>query len=95
MLTALVVGVHLLGVRRIVVIAHTRCAMSSHTEAELREAVGRSSGQDASWADFDVMPNQEQALREDAARVRAHPLIPDDVAVGVFGTTSTPAGLNS
>ena len=83
-LTALVIGVHLLGVRRILVVAHTRCAMASHTEAELREAVGRSSGQDASWAAFDVIPDQEQALREDVARVRAHPLIADDVVVGGF-----------
>src|SRR5690625_2910332 len=35
-LVALVLGVNLLGVNRIVVIPHTRCAMAIATEAELR-----------------------------------------------------------
>ena len=34
-LEALVIGVHLLGVDRILVVPHTRCAMASATEAEL------------------------------------------------------------
>ena len=46
-LEALVLGVHLLGVERILVIPHTRCAMASNTEQELREKVGASAGQDA------------------------------------------------
>ena len=48
-LEALVLGVHLLGVDRILVVPHTRCAMASNTEDELRERVGASAGQDASW----------------------------------------------
>ena len=83
-LAALVLGVHLLGVRRILVVPHTRCAMASYTEAELRAAVSRSSGQDAGQATFNVVPDQEQALQEDVARVRTHPLIPAEVAVGGF-----------
>jgi carbonic anhydrase len=35
-LEALVLGVHLLGVNRVLVIPHTRCAMASSSEAELR-----------------------------------------------------------
>ena len=83
-LTALLLGVHLLGVRRVLVIAHTHCAVASSTEAELREAVSRSSGLDASSVAFKVVTDQVQALRDDVARVRAHPLIPDEVAVGGF-----------
>jgi len=83
-LEALVLGVHLLNVRRILVVPHTRCAMASKTEAEMREAVSRASGQDASWAAFSVVSDQEAALRDDVARVQAHPLIPDSVAVGGF-----------
>ena len=48
-LEALVLGVHLLQVERILVIPHTRCAMASATLDELRERVGESAGQDASW----------------------------------------------
>ena len=54
-LEALVLGVHLLNVDRILVVPHTRCAMASNTEAELRERVGASAGQDASWQSFHVV----------------------------------------
>ena len=83
-LEALVLGVHLLNVERVLVIPHTRCAMASNTEAELRERVGASAGQDASWQAFHVVEDQVAALAEDVARVRSHPLIPDTVKVGGF-----------
>jgi len=83
-LKALVLGVSLLGVERILVVPHTRCAMASATETDLRERVGKASGQDASWETFGAIEDQEAALRDDVARVRAHPLIPDSVAVGGF-----------
>ncbi|MGZ4445709.1 MAG: beta-class carbonic anhydrase [Nocardioides sp.] len=83
-LEALVLGAHLLGVRRILVIPHTRCAMTANTEAELREKVGASAGQDASWAEFHVVEDQLASLEEDVRKVQAHPLIPDSVLVGGF-----------
>src|SRR5687767_727953 len=76
-LEALVLGVHLLGVRRILVIPHTRCAMAMNTEAELRRRIGESSGLDASWQRFGVVADQRDALRRDVAAVRTHPLIKD------------------
>jgi len=81
---ALVLGVHLLNVERILVVPHTRCAVASSTEAELRERVAASSGQDASWQPFHVIADQEAALREDVQKVRSHPLVPDTVEVGGF-----------
>jgi carbonic anhydrase len=83
-LEALVLGVHLLGVERILVIPHTRCAMASATQDELRARVGQSAGQDASWQTFGVVEDQEAALQDDVRMVRSHPLIPDTVAVGGF-----------
>jgi carbonic anhydrase len=83
-LEALVLGTHLLNVNRILVIPHTRCAMSSSSEAELHTKVSESAGQDSSWQFFHVVTDQEQALRQDLATVRSHPLIPDSVAVGGF-----------
>ena len=83
-LEALVLGVHLLGVKRILVVPHTRCAMASHSEQELRERVGASAGQDASWQGFHVVHDQRAALLADVRAVRSHPLIPDTVAVGGF-----------
>jgi Carbonic anhydrase len=83
-LEALVLGVHLLNVDRILVMPHTRCAMSSHSEAEMRAMVSEHSGQDASWQSFSVVSDQLAALADDVHIVRSHPLIPDTVAVGGF-----------
>jgi carbonic anhydrase len=83
-LEALVLGVHLLGVRRVLVIPHTRCAMTSSSEAELREKVGTSAGLDATWQRFHVVEDQLACLEEDVRKVRSHPLVPDTVAVGGF-----------
>lgn len=83
-LEALVLGAHLLNVDRILVVPHTRCAVASNTEAELRERVSASAGQDASWQPFHVVADQVAALTEDVHKVRSHPLVPDSVLVGGF-----------
>jgi carbonic anhydrase len=83
-LEALVLGVHLLGVERVLVVPHTRCAMASATERELRARVGESAGVDASWQRFGVVHDQVDALRQDVAAVRTHPLIGDRAVVGGF-----------
>jgi carbonic anhydrase len=83
-LEAMVLAVHLLGVERVLIIPHTRCAMASSTEQELREKIGASAGQDASWQQFHVVEDQLAALEEDVQKVRSHPLIPDSVRVGGF-----------
>ncbi len=83
-LEALVLGVHLLGVNRILVIPHTRCAMTLNTEQELRERVSESAGVDASWAEFHVVDDQIATLEVDVRKLQSHPLIPDSVLVGGF-----------
>ena len=83
-LEALVLGVHLLGVERILIVPHTRCAMTSSTEEELQERVSASAGVDASGQRFHVVADQLAALTEDVDRVRSHPLIPGRVKVGGF-----------
>jgi carbonic anhydrase len=83
-LEALVLGVHLLNVKRVLVVPHTRCAMTANTEEQLQERIGASAGQDASWHRFHVVEDQRAALEQDVRKVRSHPLIPDEVAVGGF-----------
>lgn len=83
-LEALVLCVHLLGVDRILVIPHTRCAMTSNTEAELQEKIGAATDQDVTWQRFHVISDQVASLDEDVRRVRSHPLIPAAVEVGGF-----------
>jgi carbonic anhydrase len=81
---ALVLGVHLLNVNRILVVPHTRCAMASSTLEQVRERVAASAGQDVSWQPFGMVADQKAALRDDVLKVRSHPLIPESVAVGGF-----------
>jgi carbonic anhydrase len=83
-LVALVLGVTLLKVDRVLIIEHTRCAMASSTEDELRRRVGSEAGTDASWMSLGVIDDQIAAVRDDVAKVKAHPLIGDHVAVGGF-----------
>jgi carbonic anhydrase len=81
---ALILAVHVLGVDRILIVPHTRCAVALNTESELQELVGESAGQDASGQRFSVVTDQLQALFDDVSAVRSHPLIPVSVAVGGF-----------
>jgi carbonic anhydrase len=81
---ALVLGVHLLQVDRILVIPHTSCAMTKFTEAELQAKVSASAGVDASWHAFHPIADQIAALKQDVQKVRSHPLIPETVKVGGF-----------
>jgi len=81
---ALVLGVTLLKVDRVLVIEHTRCAMASASEEELRARVGSEAGTDASWMSLGVIDDQISAIRHDVAKVRSHPLIGDHVDVGGF-----------
>jgi carbonic anhydrase len=81
---ALVLAVHLLNVNRILIVPHTRCAVASSTEQELRERVSASAGTDATWQPIHVISDQAAALEEDVRKVRTHPLVPESVEVGGF-----------
>ena len=83
-LEALVLGVHLLQVDRILVVPHTRCAVASNTADQLREKVGESAGLDASWQEFLVVDDQLATLKDDVHKVQSHPLIGDRALVGGF-----------
>ncbi len=83
-LLALVLGVNLLGVNRILVVEHTRCAMATDSVAAIRNRLSGASGKDASWMSIDVISDQSASIRDDVVKVRAHPLIDDSVAVGGF-----------
>lgn len=83
-LEALVLAVHLLGVRRVLVVPHTRCAMALNTQAELQRRISELTGQDATWHPFHTIEDQVASLAHDVRKVTSHPLIPDSVAVGGF-----------
>ena len=83
-LESLVIAVHVLAVRRIMVVGHTRCAMASNTTQQIRENIEASAGQDASWLTFSAIPDQLESLADDVQKLRTHPLVPEDVIVGGF-----------
>lgn len=83
-LEALVLGAHILGVERILIVPHTRCTMASFSEGELQAKVSESAGDDASWQSFGAIDDPLAALARDVERVRAHPLIPETAAIGGF-----------
>lgn len=83
-LVALVLGVHLLGVDRILVVQHTRCAMASTSESELRRQLSDSSGEDASWMSLGVITDQVASIEDEVAKARAHPLISSSIEVAGF-----------
>jgi carbonic anhydrase len=83
-MTGLVLGVQLLGVRRIMIIPHTRCAMAAMSEDDLRTKVETAAGKPAGYLPIHVIPDQLEALRHDVTAVRDHPLIGDDILVGGF-----------
>lgn len=83
-LAGIVLGVDLLDVDRVLVIEHTRCAMGSSTEEQMRASLAASTGQDTAWLTLGMISDQRAAVVEDLARIRSHPLIPPSVRVGGF-----------
>lgn len=83
-LVALVLGATLLQVKRVLIVQHTRCAMASSTEDELKQRVGDSAGVDASWMTLGAITDQSSTIKADVLRVQTHPLISDDILVGGF-----------
>jgi len=82
-LTALVVARHLLDVDRLMVVGHTRCAMSSGPEASIHAAIAARGGPDTRSLRLLTAEDQEAALRADAERVRASPYL-EGLTVGTF-----------
>lgn len=84
MLQGCILGVHLLGVERILVMPHTKCAMASGTDANIRELITERSGLDTTWVSFSASPDQLTRLNSDVATLRNHPLLKDRAEVGGF-----------
>ena len=83
-LRSLVLAVHLLGVNRVAVIAHTRCRMAGATDAQLRDDItARAGASAAGWA-FHAVTDQLATLRADLATIRDCPLVPATVELGGF-----------
>src|SRR3954453_20452952 len=65
-------GVQLLGVKRIMIIPHTRCAMAAMSEDEPRPKVELAAGKPAGGVPISVRHDELEALHRDVAAVREH-----------------------
>ena len=90
-LEALVLGVHLLNVDRILVIPHTRCAMTASTQEELRDADRRVRRPGRHLAAVRRRRGPDGGPRRGRRQIRTHPLIPRPSRSVASCTTSTPA----
>ena len=80
-LRTLVLASFLLGVERILVMPHTDCRMASATEDQIHQVILDDFGVDTRSLEFRTVSDQEAALAQDVARIRALPLLPDGIAV--------------
>ena len=79
----MILGVTLLGVTRIMVIPHTRCAMAQD-DGTIRQAAMDNSGVDLGALRIGAFPDQMAAARHDVTRLRQEPLINSRAAVAGF-----------
>ncbi|WP_049573010.1 beta-class carbonic anhydrase [Nonomuraea sp. SBT364] len=79
-LRTLVLGVYLLGVRRVLVMPHTDCGMTKVTDADVH-GLTQSSGVDTRSLEFHTVPDQNAALRHDLTRISSSPFLPPDMPV--------------
>lgn len=80
-LRTLVLAVHLLGVERVMVVAHTDCRMATVTDEQVHTAIRESTGIDTRSLEFRTMDDQAATLAEDVQRIRSSPYLPADLPV--------------
>jgi carbonic anhydrase len=82
-LRTLVLASHLLGVGRVMIVAHTSCRMADRTEEDVHAEIRAAGGPDTRSMSFLTTSDQKSALRADVQRVRSSPYL-GSVAVGGF-----------
>jgi carbonic anhydrase len=82
-LRTLVLARYLLGVHRVMIVAHTNCRMAGGTEDDVHAAIEAAGGPDTRGISFLTTQDQRAALRTDVRRVLSWPYLVD-VAVGGF-----------
>ncbi|CAN5875738.1 carbonic anhydrase [soil metagenome] len=82
-LRTLVLAAYLLGVERVMVVAHTGCRMAADGEHEVHAAVRAAGGPDTRSLSFLTSTDQDGAVRADVQRVQSWPYL-GRVQVGGF-----------
>lgn len=82
-LRTLVLGRYLLGVHRVMVVAHTGCRMTTASEEKVHQAIEAAGGPDTRSLAFLTTTDAKEALEVDVQRLRSWPFL-GDVTVGGF-----------
>jgi carbonic anhydrase len=77
---SLIISNKLLGTREYLVIHHTDCGMLTFSNEDLRGRLA-DEGTDASHIDFLPFGDVEQSVRDDVAKIKDSPYLPDDAPV--------------
>lgn len=86
----LVLASHLLNVRRVLIMPHTKCAMTSAGNADITARILADSGLDAGERDWQTIPDQLGRLKTDVETLRADPLLfPGTVVSGAIYDVET------
>ena len=80
-LRTLVLAVHLLGVDRVMVVAHSDCRMATVTDEQAHAAIRESAGIDTRSLEFRTMDDQVATLTSDVQRIRSSPYLPAGLPV--------------
>jgi len=80
-LRSMVLATALMGVERILVMPHTRCAMAQRDEAGIHELIAERHGVDTRSLEFRTVEDQVEALRTDVTRIRSLPFFPGGVEI--------------
>lgn len=80
-LRTLVLASYLLDVNRILVMPHTDCRMAEQNEDQLHAEIAERFGVDTRSLEFRTTSHQREALIRDVTRIRAYPLLPQNVHV--------------
>jgi len=73
---SLVISQQLLGTEEVIVIEHTGCGMLTFQDGDVHRTLVERTGSDVDLA-FHAFPDLDSNLREQVARIRAHPWIKD------------------
>jgi carbonic anhydrase len=82
-LRTLVLARYLLGVQRVMVVAHTRCRMAGGTEDDVHGEIAAAGGPDTRSMSFLTTTDQDAAVCLDVQRIRSSPYL-ESTAVGGF-----------
>jgi carbonic anhydrase len=73
---SIVISQHLLGTEEVIVIEHSECGMLTFQDADVHRHLVEKTGVDIDFA-FHAFPDLEANLREQVARIKAHPWTKD------------------